>query len=350
MIMNKRITQIGVVVLVIVVALSAVSVVAAQGPGPDSDRQGNQRDRVAGKLVDAVAGAVGLERADVLAQLREGKSLADVCAEHGVDVQSVVDAVVADLTAEIEQAVADGRITEQRGERLTGRLDDLVSRAMTLSRLNPPILDHPLAVRGVRELIETLSEQMDVDRLEIVQQLRDGQTVAKIAAAAGLDPQALVDAVLAHMTERLQAAVDEGKITQEQMDKALEAAAEFLPEALNTPLPNRPTPIRDRAQEAVENTLVGVLAEAAGMEPGEVLRAIFQPRSLAEIAAEQGLDVDALIATAEARITEQVNQAVADGKITQEQADEALDGLHDRLVERFNAPFRLRPQAAGRIG
>jgi hypothetical protein len=64
------------------------------------------------------------------------------------------------------------------------------------------------------------------------------------------------------------------------------------------------------------------------------------PPSLADIATQYGLDADAIIATTEQRITDDVNQAVADGRLTEEQAALMLDGLHDRLVERFNAPFR----------
>jgi hypothetical protein len=83
-----------------------------------------------------------------------------------------------------------------------------------------------------------------------------------------------------------------------------------------------------------------VLAEMAGKDMSEVLQDVVTPPSLADLATQYGLDPDAIIATAEQRITDDVNQAVADGTLTDDQAAQILDGLHDRLVARFDAPFR----------
>ena len=57
-----------------------------------------------------------------------------------------------------------------------------------------------------------------------------------------------------------------------------------------------------------------------------------------------------MLAEAETRITEQINQAVANGNLTQERADEMLANLHDRLTERFNQPFHLLPRGGIRDG
>jgi len=99
-------------------------------------------------------------------------------------------------------------------------------------------------------------------------------------------------------------------------------------------------PIRDRIHARLDTTLIGVLAEMAGVEVGDVVRDAYTPPSLADIATERGLDLDAIIAETEQRITDEVNAAVADGSLSQDDADAILDGLYDRLVERFNAPFR----------
>jgi hypothetical protein len=50
--------------------------------------------------------------------------------------------------------------------------------------------------------------------------------------------------------------------------------------------------------------------------------------------------VDTLISAAEANITEAVNQAIADGRLTQAQADQLLEELHDRLAARVNGELR----------
>jgi hypothetical protein len=114
---------------------------------------------------------------------------------------------------------------------------------------------------------------------------------------------------------------------------------EALDRAMNASLPA----IRERIQTRVEDSLLGVIAEMAGVDVKDLLQEATTPPTLADIATAHGLDPDAIIAAAETRITEDIHQAVTDGKITQARADEFLAGLHDRLVDRFNQPFRLLP-------
>ena len=50
------------------------------------------------------------------------------------------------------------------------------------------------------------------DAEELREQLRAGSTLGEIATAQGVDPQAVVDAIVAEMTERVDAAVEDGKL------------------------------------------------------------------------------------------------------------------------------------------
>ena len=349
--MNTWTSRIGAVVLVVVLALGVVSSVGAQGP--DRDPGAPPRDpqeRGGRQLFQAVVEATGLETQDVLALLREGQTLAEVCEANNVDPQTVIGGVKTRLTAEIEQAIADEKLTEERGNQLLERLDDFLTRAMNAPLHNLPAVQHPAATQAVRELVETLAGEIDLRPAEILEQARDGLTLAEIATAAGADPQAIVDAALVHITEHLAQQVENGRITQEQMDALLAEAEEFLPEAMNRPLQDFANPIHERIQERLEDSLIGVVAEAIGVEPADLMRDMLTPPSLAEVAEEHGLDPETLIGTAETRITEAINQAVENGLMSQEQADQLLDGLHDRLVERFNAPFRPVRNADGMDG
>ena len=329
--------RLGVVALVAVLAFGAVGSVFAQGP--DNAPRGGQGTRLPKELLDAVVEATGLSAEDVLAHLREGQTLAEVCTANGVDPQTVIDTVKAAKTAEIQQALADGTITQQQADRRIGLLDEVLDRAMNAQLPDRPAAQHPLAARAVRELAGIMGEKTGLTPREILDEMRDGKTLADIATEHGQDPDAIAAEALTRTTDTLRAAVQEGKITQEQMDTLVAAAGEFYPQAMNQPLPDRfdrATPVRDRLQDRLDNSLIGALAEAAGVEPRDILREVFEPRPLAEVAAAHGVDVDALVSAAEARITEEIDQAVTDGKITQAQADKLLEGLHDRLVARIN--------------
>ena len=79
----------------------------------------------------AAATALGMTEADLTTALTGGKSAAAVAADKGVDVQKVIDAIVAADTAEITAAVKAGTMTQaqadQRLANLTAHVTDEVN-------------------------------------------------------------------------------------------------------------------------------------------------------------------------------------------------------------------------------
>ena len=72
--------------------------------------------------------------------------------------------------------------------------------------------------------------------------------------------------------------------------------------------------------------------------------------SLADVAAAQGVDVDALVDALLTAAQERIAQAVEDGDLTQEQADERLADLEARVTERVNSDDRGDRGPGGRGG
>jgi hypothetical protein len=64
-------------------------------------------------------------------RLRAGESVADVAAGQGVDLESVSDAILSDANARIDQAVANGRIDEPKGEELKSRIATFTESFLT---------------------------------------------------------------------------------------------------------------------------------------------------------------------------------------------------------------------------
>jgi uncharacterized protein (DUF2267 family) len=203
-------------------------------------------------------------------------------------------------------------------------------------------------VRNMLGSVMDAVEAAGLDPQDVLAQMRDEDIIlADVLQANGIDPQAIQDAVKTELTAEIAQAVTDGKITQERADDLTARLDDALNRVMNSALPG---PMRDNVRGHMEDSLVGVLAEMAGVEPTNMLRDALMPPSLAEIAESYGLDPDAVLAEAEARITEEVNQAVADGKMTQERADELLANLHDHLTERFNNPFHLLARGGMRDG
>jgi hypothetical protein len=64
-------------------------------------------------LVGAAADELDMSVQDLLAELQDGKSIADVANEKGVDAQAIADAYLTQLEEHLTQAVEDGKITQK---------------------------------------------------------------------------------------------------------------------------------------------------------------------------------------------------------------------------------------------
>jgi hypothetical protein len=72
--------------------------------------------RGGGQVVAVAAQAIGIEESALRQALAGGQTIAQVAQSNGVDPQKVVDALVADHAARLDQAVADGRITQAQAD------------------------------------------------------------------------------------------------------------------------------------------------------------------------------------------------------------------------------------------
>jgi len=127
------------------------------------------------------------------------------------------------------------------------------------------------------------------------------------------------------ITEALQGLVDDGTITQAQLDAVVETLVEARPER------------GPRGHGGPGRFAGGAdLAEILGLEQSELREAVTGGQSLADVAAEQGVDtqelVDALVDAAE----ERVSGALENGRIDQEKADEILSGAEQRAEDLVN--------------
>jgi len=82
-------------------------------------------------LVDATASATGLSTEDVLAELEAGKTFAEIAQAQGVSSEAIVDEFVAERAAALEQAVNDGRITQEQADAMIEEMTEHVTEHMT---------------------------------------------------------------------------------------------------------------------------------------------------------------------------------------------------------------------------
>jgi polyhydroxyalkanoate synthesis regulator phasin len=88
----------------------------------------------------AVLDTLGMTADELRTELQSGKTIADVAAEKGVSVDTVVAAIVTEMNERIDQAVADGRLTE----------DEAAERKANAEEKATDIVNGELPMRGPR--------------------------------------------------------------------------------------------------------------------------------------------------------------------------------------------------------
>lgn len=95
-----------------------------------------------GGALDGAATALGLSRADVLKQLRAGRSIADIARAQGKSLDDVKAAITTAVTKELDQQVAGRKLTADQETKILGELkdhlDDLVNHTRPAAPNGPP--------------------------------------------------------------------------------------------------------------------------------------------------------------------------------------------------------------------
>ena len=133
------------------------------------------------------------------------------------------------------------------------------------------------------------------------------------------------------IAEKLQSLVDDGTITADQA----EAVAEVLADGFR------------RGGRGHNGPNRGAIAEFLGMEVDDFREALQEYDTLADLAAANGSSGSELISFLVGQAEERLDQAVADGKIDQAEADEKLAEVTEKITEMVN---REIPEDAGQRG
>ena len=92
----------------------------------------------------------------------------------------------------------------------------------------------------------------------------------------------------------------------------------------------------------LQRTLVGAVAEATGLEQQEITMQTREGKTLAEITAANGGDVDEIVAQVVAAETERISQSISDGTVEQTDADQSLADLEARVKELLEGTLQLQ--------
>jgi hypothetical protein len=151
----------------------------------------------------------------------------DAAKELGVEPEALESALESALAARIDAAVAAGRLTEEQAAELKERLQD-GELPLFGGRGGPGHHGGPGFGLHGGELVDSAAAYLGLAEAELRSQLEDGKSLADVAAAQGKTVAGLESALRAAAKEKLDDAVENGRLTDAQRDEALERFDERL--------------------------------------------------------------------------------------------------------------------------
>jgi hypothetical protein len=157
-----------------------------------------------GPVFAAVVDAIGIPADDLRAAVDSGQTLAQLAQANGRDPQAVVDAIISAGNAKIDHQLSQGVITPEqaalRKATLPGRAADAVNKPLDADRIRNQFSRQVVMARAARSI--------GVPTTELRTALDQGQSIADVATANGVDPNTVIDDLLAGTTERITAFVN----------------------------------------------------------------------------------------------------------------------------------------------
>ena len=128
----------------------------------------------------------------------------------------------------LDGLVDDGTLTQSQADAVA---DTLQAAAPSTCRVGP--WHHGGLFDFGGSVLDEAADAIGIEEDDLLDALRDGQTIAEVAEGEGVDPQAVIDALVAATRERLDDAVADGRIEQEDADGRLADATERITEFVN---------------------------------------------------------------------------------------------------------------------
>jgi polyhydroxyalkanoate synthesis regulator phasin len=168
-----------------------------------------------------------------------------------------------------------------------------------------------------------------------------------IAGALGLGAEEYDAAVDTARQQVLDEAVSEGVLTEEQAELMGERMAEGMGPGGKGGFGSRRGGMMGRAggfggmMGGSQSSLLSVAAETLNMSVEDLTAALENENTntIAAVATANGVDPQAIVDAFVAQRAEWLAESVADGRITQEQADYMLDHMEEEVLEHINTPF-----------
>ncbi|MDO9088307.1 MAG: hypothetical protein Q7U53_19030 [Anaerolineaceae bacterium] len=206
-------------------------------------------------------------------EIKFGKTIQEIFTEKGLDFETYSEQWLADHEACLAEAVAEGELTEDQAKLLQERLEERVADGFLFNQYQRfgNALGSYMRFRaekiweGGNGLIGQILEKLEITFDELKARITGGETLEEVAEEAGIDLNAIHDEFVQKQKERVEQALADGKITEEQADRIRER----LNSQLENPIPwNMFERMRDRMDKPFDRSQFGGRPGGMGQSRG----------------------------------------------------------------------------------
>jgi uncharacterized protein YlaN (UPF0358 family) len=188
-------------------------------------------------LSATVAGAA-IGATKVLGPKQESQAIiADAAGQLGVTPEKLSNALKQALKNRVDEAVKDGRLTKEQGAQLKARID---AGEAPLFGLGPGPKFRHHGVGPFHTKLEAAAKYLGMTEAQLHEALETGKTLAQVAKAHGKSANGLVDALMAGVEKKLNAAVKAGRLTEAEKKDMVAGLKDRITDLVNGRFPEPP--------------------------------------------------------------------------------------------------------------
>jgi DNA-binding CsgD family transcriptional regulator len=167
----------------------------------------------------AVAKVLSMTEAELKAELKAGKSVADIAKAKNIDLATVKAALITEATAHIDAEVAAGKHTVAEGAAKLAEMTSRIDTMLTTAGL-PARGPHGKGGKGgpSRFMTATLATTLKLTQEELKTQLHSGKSLADVAKTQNVDIADVKTALTSDFSAHLAEEVTSGEHTQAEAD------------------------------------------------------------------------------------------------------------------------------------
>lgn len=205
--------------------------------------------------------------------------------------------------------------------------------ATTASAMEPAsgsALARPGERRGMPQgdAIEAVTDRLGLAPRQVGERLRDGESLAEIAAAEGVGDEELTATIEDAVGDVLDRGVEEGRLTATQRD----AFEKIVTVRVGGLIERSPADLRDGQRRTRPPAVVEEVADLLGLEPRQVVERVRGGETLAEVADAEGVTEADLVAVIEEGALAKLSEIAAPADLSRAE-EEALEEFVGERVE-----------------